>query len=117
MSDKIKDETIKNDAIVDEMLDSEEYTDDDIITLTGDNGEDIDFYHEATIEYKDNWYVLVHPVEKQEDVNDDEILIMKLVQTDSGEDALEGITDDKTLQAVYELYEELVEEYNEDAED
>lgn len=93
-----------------------EFTDEDIITLTSDDGEELDFYHEATVEYNDEWFVFLHPVEKMEEISDDEIIIFKLVKNENGEDALDPIEDEELLDNVYKEYVKLVESY-EDEED
>lgn len=107
--DKEKDNVLEN-------VDTD-FTDEDIITLTSDDGEEIDFYHEATVEYNDEWFVFLHPVEKMEEISDDEIIIFKLVKNEDGEDALDPIEDEELLEKVYEEYVKLIESYEEEADE
>ena len=88
---------------------SDECGEEDIITLTSEDGEQIDFYHEATIEYEGQWFVFLYPVEAMSEIGEDEIVIFKLVKNDDGEDALEPIEDEELLDKVYEEYVKLVE--------
>ncbi|MGI6701682.1 MAG: DUF1292 domain-containing protein [Christensenellales bacterium] len=87
----------------------------DIITLTSEDGEQIDFYHEATIEYEGGTFLFLHPVEEMEEIGEDEVVIFKLVKNDDGEDALEPVEDEALLDRVYEEYVKFVESYDEES--
>jgi len=87
---------------------------DDIITLTSEDGEQIDFYHEATIEYEGNWYVFLHPVEEMKEIGEDEVVIFKLVKGEEGDDALEPVEDEALLDKVYDEYVKMVDSYEEE---
>lgn len=91
-----------------------EYENEDIVTLTSEEGEQIEFYHEATIEYKEEKYVFLHPVVEIPEIGEDEIIIFKIVEGEKeDEDTLEPVEDDKILDAVYEEYIKLIEESEE----
>lgn len=76
----------------------------DIITLVDDKGEDVDFYHVATIDYKEDWYVFLQPCTPIEGINDDEVLIYKLGTDNEGEDTFIPIETQEELDAVYNEY-------------
>lgn len=102
----------KGTEMVEEFDDAE-----DIITLTSEDGEQIEFYHEATIEYEGEWYVFLHPVNEMPEIGEDEIIIFKLLKSEDGDDSLEPIEDEELLDKVYEEYVKIIDTYDEDEED
>lgn len=88
----------------------------DIITLTSEEGEQIDFYHEATIEYKNEWFVFLHPVQEMAEIGEDEVVIFKLIKSEEGEDSLEPIEDEELLNNVYDEYVKIIDSYEEEDE-
>lgn len=79
------------------------FTDEDLLVLQGDDGKEIEFIHVATIDYKDEWYAFLQPVE-MEGVGEDEIIILKIVSDEEGNDTFETVEDEDLLQEVYEEY-------------
>ena len=63
-----------------------EEEDNDIIILHNEvNDTDEEFYHLATLDVDKRWFIIMKPVEKLEDIADDEVLIYEIVEKD-GED-------------------------------
>lgn len=85
--------------------------DDDIITLMSAEGEEIDFIEVAGIAYKGNFYAILQPVELLEGMADDEALVFKVVRNSDGEDSFEIELDDEIIDAVFEEYNRLLDEY------
>lgn len=85
-----------------EILEDEE--DCDIITLQDDKGEDVDFYHVATIDYNKEWYIFLQPVEAIEGIAEDEVIIYKLGTDADGEDTFIPIESEEELNAVFNEY-------------
>ena len=50
---------------------------DEIVTLYDDNGEPIDFYEVACVEYDGAFYALLEPVEEMEGVEEGEVFILR----------------------------------------
>lgn len=93
----------ENDEILDEDFDEE--MEPEIIQLVDKDGKDVDFYHLATIDYKEEWYVILQPVEEEPDIADDEVLIFRLgINKEDGTDTFEPIEDEEVLQAVFDEY-------------
>lgn len=94
-----------------EELNKEEYSelDDSVLVLQDENGEDVEFYLIAEIDYKDEWYAFLQPVELG-DMTEDEILIFKIVADENGDDMYEPVEDEEVLNAVYDEYVKLAEE-------
>lgn len=83
---------------------------DDIITLTDDEGNDFDFYHLATLDYNENWYIVLQPVELMDGMTEEDVIIYKLGSDEEGEDTILPIEDDAELDAVFNEFERLMSE-------
>ena len=88
----------------------EEYEDDDIITLRTADGDSIDFIEIAGVRYNDNFYVILQPVELIDGMSDDEALVFKVSRTENDDDKFEIELDDETIDAVFKIYYELLDE-------
>lgn len=85
---------------------------DDIITLYNEaTDSDEDFYHLATIDVDDRWFVVMKPVEQLPDIADDEVLIYELAEDDDGNDVFVPIEDDALLDKVFGEFMAEVEKY------
>ena len=81
----------------------------EIVTLTAPDGEDVDFYELGVIELNGAFYAVLQPVELPEDMESDEALVFKVVQNEDGEENLVVEGDDAIIDAVFEKYNSLVE--------
>ncbi len=77
---------------------------DEVITLFDDEGKPVNFYEVACIEYKDEFYALMQPVEPLEGMDEDEALIFKVREEDEENDVFEPVTDESILDAVFNEY-------------
>ena len=77
--------------------------DDDIITLTTDNGEEIDYVQIAGVVYNGNYYVILRPV----DGTDDDARVFKMTRDAHGEH-FEIELDEETIAMVFEKYNNLM---------
>ena len=91
-------------------LDNAPDDDDDVITLKGQNGEDIDFVEIAGINYKNNFYSILQPVEVLDGMEDNEALVFKVTRGSDGEDKFEIELDDEIIDAVFAEYNRLLDE-------
>lgn len=76
--------------------------DDSIITLTDDNGNDVDFLLLDVVEYNAEDYLVLLPLEDEED-EEDNVLILK-VERNGNEETYNGIEDEAVLNAVFDLF-------------
>lgn len=83
---------------------------DDIVVLIGEDGEEVEFEHIDTLEMNDNEYVVLIPLDGQEDEEVDEVVILKVEHTDEGEDSFITIDDEEELNAVFEEFKARMEE-------
>lgn len=82
-----------------------ELIDDDIITLYDDDNKPVEFYQVACVEYEDEFYALLQPVEPMEGLGEDEALIFRLVEQEDGEsDLFVPVEDEELLNAVFDEY-------------
>ena len=94
--------------------------DDDIITLYNEVADrDEDFYHLATLDVDNRWFVVMKPVEKLDDIEEDEVLIYEIAENEDGNDVFMAIEDEgkpvrvsHRNEQVKKLYDEFLGEPN-----
>lgn len=84
--------------------------DDDIVTLTTANGEEVDFVEIAGIALNGNFYAILQPVELLDGMDDDEALVFKVSRKPDGSDNFEIELDDAIIEKVFEEYNRLLDE-------
>lgn len=82
---------------------------DDIVTLTTDEGEDIQFNIVTEIALGDDFYAIMQPVKPLEGVEADEALVFRIIEEDDG-DEYELVIDDEILDGVFDCYNAMCEE-------
>lgn len=80
-----------------------------IVELVDEDGNDVRFEHLMTLEHKGGVYICLAPAEPMEDVAEDELVIMKIIQDDEGNDMYTTIESEDELNEVFEKYCELAE--------
>ena len=73
-----------------------------ILTLTDENGNDVEFEYLDCIEYQDKEYLVLMPVD--EDSN--EIVILEVEPVDEENENYLAVTDEAVLDAVYAIFKE-----------
>lgn len=96
-----------NDPEMDEELDN-------IIVLNDEDGKEVQFEFLDLIEYEDEEYVVLLPVEEENEEEAGEVVILKVEDTDSEEEeSYVSVDDQDTLNAVFEIFKEkFKEEFN-----
>ena len=96
------DENLDNN--LDNMQEGEEL-DNNIIVLNDENGNEVQFEFLDLIEYEGEEYVVLLPVEEEDD--SDEVLILRLEDTESeDEESYVSVDDEETLNSVFEIFKE-----------
>ncbi len=86
---------------------------DDYVVLIGEDGEEVEFEHLDTIELDGNEYVVLLPIDEQEDEEADEVVILKIEHISEEEDSFSTIDDEDELNRVFEEFKSRMEdEYN-----
>ena len=63
-----------------------DYDQENIVELVDDEGNEVAFEHLMSLEHKGNVYICLAPIEPMEDVAEDELVIMKILQDENGND-------------------------------
>ena len=88
-----------NNEIDDEELDN-------IIVLNDEEGKEVQFEFLDLIEYEDEEYVILLPIEENEE-DAGEVVILKVEDTDSqDEESYVSVDDEETLNKVFEIFKE-----------
>ena len=98
-------------------IDESEYASedgDDIVTLTNADGEDIDFIEIAGIAHKGEFYAILQPVVLLPGMDEDEALVFHVGRDENGEDKFDVVLDDEIIDAVFEEYNRLLDNIEED---
>ena len=84
---------------------------DNIIVLNDEEGNEVQFEFLDLIEYNEEEYVILLPVEETDEAG--EVVILKVEETESEEDSYIGVEDDEELNAVFAIFKEKYkEEFN-----
>ena len=78
---------------------------DDIVVLVDENGEEVEFEHIDTIEMNGGEYVVLAPLEDEE-----EVIILKVEHGEDGEDSFVTIEDEDELDEVFNEFQARMEE-------
>lgn len=87
---------------------------DDILTLTTPDGEEVEFVEVAAIPLDSAFYAILQPLEPVEGIAEDEALVFEVSKSVDGEDNFTLIDDDKVIDAVFAEYNRLLETQNAD---
>ena len=80
-----------------------------IVELVDDDGNEVKFEHLMTLEHKGKVYICLAPAEPMEDVEEDELVIMRIEQDEDGNDFYTTIESEEELNEVFEKYLEIAE--------
>lgn len=89
------------------MLNNEDFASDvqeetNIIVLTDDEGNDVEFEFLDTVEYEGNEYIVL--MENVEDT--EEVIILKIESLDNENENYVGVDDEETLNTVFKIFKE-----------
>ncbi len=76
-----------------------------ILTLTDENGQDVEFEYLDCIDYEGKEYLVLSPV-VEEDEESDEIVILEIQSVDEEVENYLAVEDEATLNAVFEVFKE-----------
>ena len=93
------------------MSDGKEFNmeQDEIVELIDEDGKEVQFEHLMTLEHQGKTYVCLAPVEPDEEIGDDELVILRIDTDEDGNDCYVTIDDDEELDDVFEKYLEIAE--------
>lgn len=76
---------------------------DNIVVLEDENGEEMEFEHLDTIEMNDNEYVILLPLQEEEE-EEGQVVILRVDEDENGDDVLAAIEDEDELNEVFEEF-------------
>jgi Protein of unknown function (DUF1292). len=85
----------------------------DIVTITDDEGNEYVLEHLHTLEHKGSYYMAFLPTDLDEDDEDYGLIILKVI-VENGEEILGSVDDPDELEEVYQLFEDVL--FDEDEE-
>ncbi|MBQ7219037.1 MAG: DUF1292 domain-containing protein [Ruminococcus sp.] len=86
------------------MLNNEDFAEEyeaEIITLEDDLGNEKDFEFLDTVEYDGDEYIVLLPVDEEEQ---DEVMILRVESLNDEDETYAGIDDEEVLQAVFDIF-------------
>lgn len=92
-----------------ENMNNMELEQENIVVLVDDDGNEVTFEHLMSLEHDGKVYICLAPAEPMEDVDEDELVIMRIEQDSEGNDFYSTIDSEKELQEVFEKYLEIAE--------
>lgn len=85
---------------------------DDVVVLVDENGEEVEFEHIDTIEMNGNEYVVLAPISEEDDeeLDEEEVVILKVEHGEDGEDTFITIEDDDEIDDVFDEFQSRMED-------
>ena len=81
-----------------------------VITLVSEDGENVEFHHLMTFEYKKKVYLALQMLEE----DDDMVTIMRVAKDDNGDEVYEMIEDEQEMQDAFDEFVAIMEEEDEE---
>ena len=101
-----------NEEMMDMELDAE-----NIVELVDEDGQVVRFEHLMSFEHKGKIYICLSALDEVEDIDEDELVIMRIEKDEEGNDYYTTIDNEDELNEAYEKYLELAEEDEDEDED
>ena len=87
-----------------------DYSEHETITLQTTDGQDVEFINIAGIFLEEKFYLILQPVERDENMAEDEALVFAVTDNANGEESYSVVLDDEIIDAVFNEYYRLAEE-------
>ena len=81
-----------------------EEEDEEIITLSTPDGEEVDFTQIAGVDFEGKFYAILQPVELFEGMEDDEALVFSLTDENEEDARFDVVSDDRIIDGVFAEY-------------
>jgi len=85
------------------------FDDEEIITLTDDEGNDADFAQIACVEYEGKFYALLEPVDQLDDFDENEVMVCLIEPVDDEFDNIIPVEDPDLAQKIFDEFLKKVE--------
>lgn len=84
------------------------------VTLTDENGRDVQFDHLLTYDYEGRRFIALMPMEEVEGIGEDEVLLLVIEKDEKGKDVYVQLDNEVLLDEAFDRFLELMEELDED---
>jgi uncharacterized protein YrzB (UPF0473 family) len=84
-------------------MDTEIQEDDEIITLTYDDGTEEKFFEIAELDFEGKWYIYLQPMDNEEGLDEEEVIIYEISEDEKGEELFLPVNDEKLMNKLVEL--------------
>ena len=78
----------------------------EVISLTDEDGNELEFEYLDQIEYEGGNYAVLLPVDEDEETEDDEVVIFKVISADDENEEYEIVEDEEMLQTLFDIFKE-----------
>lgn len=75
-----------------------------IIELVDETGEKLEFEHLMTLEYLEQKYVVLAPLEEDDESEEEAVVILELIETEEGDQIFNNLTDEKLMEEVFNAF-------------
>ena len=86
----------------------------EVVTLTDNDGNDVDFDHLLTFEFKGKTFVALMPMTPVEGVADDEVMLLTLDVDENGKEVFSPVKSEALLEEAFDRFLELFDELDEE---
>ena len=100
----------ESENLSEENKDEHDYDDDEIVSLTSEKGEEIDFIKIADIYYQNNFYAILQPCELLDGMDEDEALVFQVTNASGDDKKYNIVMEDSIVDAVFEEYNRLLKQ-------
>ena len=76
---------------------------DELITMTYEDGTSENFYNLAELDYEGKWYIYLEPVDPPDDYEEGEDLVYEEAEDENGEEVLLSVEDEGLLNKLVDL--------------
>ena len=76
---------------------------DELITMTYEDGTSENFYNLAELDYEGKWYIYLEPVDPPDDYEEGEVLVYEEAEDENGEEVLLPVEDEGLLNKLVDL--------------
>jgi len=84
------------------------------VTLTDENGRDVQFDHLLTYDYEGRRFIALMPMEEVEGIGEDEVLLLAIEKDEKGKDVYVQLDNEVLLDEAFDRFLELMDELDED---
>jgi len=88
-----------------------------VVILTDEEGKDVRFVHVMTFDFEDSFFVALTPEEDVEGIENGEVLILEVLEDEDGSDCYMPVEDEDRLDRIWEEFERLYYEDEEQPEE